>query len=710
MSSITRKKILIITPDLVGPVNNGGIGTFVYELVKSQQSVHNFTIIIGLRVADQTWRGVYSKMGVRTLSINQIGSSKYNDILGADLETNYAWHIATFLKDSNEYFDEIILQDWKALGFFVTRDKRLGLAHTNTRITTVVHSPSCWSAEGNGNWNSGSVKNQVTGTFASRMNFRESYQIQNSDVAIYPSTYMMNWTRDRGWNTPTDSRVMLNPYTRKFESPTQKDPEKFGSKRIAFFSRLETRKGLEIFLDAIALLPESLKSVLQVDLVGKLGLVNGEECTTFINRWNSENDVAISLYNDFSSELAIKHLLETDPLVVHPSLRDNLPYSVLESKIEGLQIIATNVGGTSEILGPDDTCQPKASEIANLILRKLTSNTIPDKPSPSRSEGNDQWAKFLSETNTSTYNKFSSEEPPRVLVVIPYFNSGDFFQETIDSVSKQDYKNFKVLVWNCGSNKMHEGEKFAHFKSQFEERDNFFFEEVAYLTVQEARNQMAVRMESDFLIFLDSDNVLIDDHALSRLASAIRSSNTDVITSGLIGFESSDSPKKVMPHHLIWMPLGNFPSLGWHENVFGDTFGIIRTPTFLKIGGFSKDARFFEDWNLYLRMSLAGYDLDVLPMPQLWYRHLKSSRRTETIAHEAYASIAKIYDQHLPSSLKTLFFDGVMPLMDSGASYHGSSHSQNVVSEQIRLIASKILPVGSKRRSIVLKLITHFAK
>jgi glycosyltransferase involved in cell wall biosynthesis len=45
-----------------------------------------------------------------------------------------------------------------------------------------------------------------------------------------------------------------------------------------------------------------------------------------------------------------------------------------------------------------------------------------------------------------------SIRPPKISIIIPTFNQGNFIEETILSIIDQDFKNFEIIIIDGGSN------------------------------------------------------------------------------------------------------------------------------------------------------------------------------------------------------------------------------------------------------------------
>lgn len=72
--------------------------------------------------------------------------------------------------------------------------------------------------------------------------------VEKCDYFISPSEYYLNWLRRHQWTLPNNCRVLANVIN-------QKGSMYLGARKnftdLVFFGRLEYRKGLDLFVDAL---------------------------------------------------------------------------------------------------------------------------------------------------------------------------------------------------------------------------------------------------------------------------------------------------------------------------------------------------------------------------------------------------------------------------------------------------------------------------
>ncbi|MDR3449154.1 MAG: glycosyltransferase family A protein [Alphaproteobacteria bacterium] len=220
-----------------------------------------------------------------------------------------------------------------------------------------------------------------------------------------------------------------------------------------------------------------------------------------------------------------------------------------------------------------------------------------------------------------------------ISVCLATHNRPDFLREALRSLETQTYARFEVIVIDDGSTDSGVESVRADYAPTFKKR-SWRWEKQENTGPSPARNRAANMADGDYLLFMDDDNIACADE-LERMALAAQS-GADILTCMMgvhDGSAMSSPPLAYLPARngevlpLGWMPLGNAIDLAPFVNRMGDTNSLFRREPFLKLGGFQGDrAMIFEDFDLFLRASLAGYRIDVIPEILVLYRRNHSSR------------------------------------------------------------------------------------
>jgi glycosyltransferase involved in cell wall biosynthesis len=137
-----------------------------------------------------------------------------------------------------------------------------------------------------------------------------------------------------------------------------------------------------------------------------------------------------------------------------------------------------------------------------------------------------------------------------------------------------------------------------------------------------ARNFAANVAQGEILIFLDDDNVFLDD-GLSRLIAGFANPDVDVVVSTLSLYDAA--PGQGPPAaDLAFM--GQTGMAGLLFNGFGDANFAIRRKRFLQIGGFADDDTAAFDWVFFAAAQAHGLKFGVLQRPAIGYRRDLAAR------------------------------------------------------------------------------------
>ncbi len=114
---------------------------------------------------------------------------------------------------------------------------------------------------------------------------------------------------------------------------------------------------------------------------------------------------------------------------------------------------------------------------------------------------------------------------PKVTVVVPFYNPGQFFQQCVSSIISQDYENLEILFVNDGSISG------TVPKLIFKDGKKIRLIEQPHLGVSAARNFGLSHATGDYVCFLDSDD-FFETSFISELVRSAIEHNSDVVVCG----------------------------------------------------------------------------------------------------------------------------------------------------------------------------------
>jgi glycosyltransferase involved in cell wall biosynthesis len=187
----------------------------------------------------------------------------------------------------------------------------------------------------------------------------------------------------------------------------------------------------------------------------------------------------------------------------------------------------------------------------------------------------------------------------KISIIIPCYNSGSFLLEAIESCHRSIFQEFEVIVVNDGSSEP----ETLDILSQIETLDKVRVYHQSNRGASSARNFGVGKSRGEFLLFLDSDNKIRPDYLSRAFEVILRESQLAVVYSHpyFIGAVSNQEARfEVKPFNLDSLFAGNYI----------DMCSLVRKKTFLEVGGFDESHELFfgEDWDLWIRFALAGWE------------------------------------------------------------------------------------------------------
>lgn len=183
-----------------------------------------------------------------------------------------------------------------------------------------------------------SYAKSLLGSLEAYLNDRISDLYSQVDLFIAPSEYMRQMAEKFG--IPSEKiKVIYNFLDLKNEkfSNTEKSDD-----YLLYFGRLSGEKGLNILLDAFLSLSEPRKLKIAGEGPGALKL------QAKIKKMNLEDRIVLVGYKKGQ---ALTELIQKSKAVLLPSLwPENMPYSLLEAMANQKVVIASNIGGMTELI------------------------------------------------------------------------------------------------------------------------------------------------------------------------------------------------------------------------------------------------------------------------------------------------------------------------------------------------------------------------
>src|SRR6185295_11723051 len=319
-----RLNVCVVSSEFLGPVKNGGIATATSGLLRQLASEgHRVTLLYTLVEYQKPWSGDHSwdhwvaeqkAAGVMLAHIPHTGD--YRGWL------EKSWLVKEFL--GRDEFDVVYFNDHHGNGYYTLAAKRAGLAPFTTQLHCLItHGSIEWVCDINEQYGRSTADVEMMGL--------ERRGVEWADVVIGPSAYLLKKYESYGWKLPT--HTYTHPYA-LFHDPTPADPtHRHAIRELVFFGRLEVRKGLWLFCEALDHLGDRLRGI-DITFLGRMtdtaGLSSGIQIAARAMRWPNR----VRMLTNYNQENALAYLKSGSKLAVMPSLADNSP-CVLYECMEG---------------------------------------------------------------------------------------------------------------------------------------------------------------------------------------------------------------------------------------------------------------------------------------------------------------------------------------------------------------------------------------
>jgi Glycosyl transferase family 2/Glycosyl transferases group 1 len=213
-----------------------------------------------------------------------------------------------------------------------------------------------------------------------------------------------------------------------------------------------------------------------------------------------------------------------------------------------------------------------------------------------------------------------------VSVVIPLFNQGHFLLGAIESVRTAGYPHIEIVVVDDGSTDQQTIEIFDKLTGVTKVRQ-------ANAGLSAARNAGIAAAAGRYVVPLDSDDLLSEGFLGPAVDALRRNPDLGYVAGYLRYFGLLD---------YTHVPAGYVPHLSLVVNTHVRATALFKREALVLIGGYDVELPAFEDWDVHVRLALAGYTSDILPLEGHRYR-----RHAESMTFSSSNAIRRELLQHL---------------------------------------------------------------
>jgi glycosyltransferase involved in cell wall biosynthesis len=334
----------------------------------------------------------------------------------------------------------------------------------------------------------------------------------------------------------------------------------------------------------------------------------------------------------------IGDLFSRHDLLVVPARFGVWPMEAVVGMAAGLPVLATPVGGLTEIVEPGVSGW-LADDLGPIALRRALEALLGAPGEFERlrdSSGPAERSRRLSDREEilDGYDQMLDREQPKrapsrrlpsgpakgalVTGIVPYYHAAAHVEAAVDSLLAQTHPAVEALIVNDGS---------------FEEADEVLGRLSAWPRVRvvtqlnggeaAARNLGACVADGEYLVMLDADNEL-EPEFVERALAVLRASPRLAYVSCWLRFIGADGSPTSDPAG--YAALGNRVYRGDDLNLDGDTLALLPRRIFSELGyGYELECAAHPDWELYRTLRLDGLFGAVIPERLARYRVLPDS-------------------------------------------------------------------------------------
>jgi glycosyltransferase involved in cell wall biosynthesis len=685
-------RVCIATEEIVGPIKNGGIATTYYHLARMLQELgHEVTVLYlkGDRVAEKNtdyWITWYENLGIRfvPLPLDPVPQRGFSTFW---LQRYYAFY--RWLAEQPA-FDVVHTSEWRGGAMYVLGAKRLGLAFADTLFLVKTSSPHIW----NRHYQMRTI--QTDELLA--CSYAEQKTVEWADIVIGGSAHLLSFMERMGYVMP-EGRIYVQPNVVDFEGvdiPDQRPAYQYGetvkSDELVFFGRLEARKGLEIFCDAVDRLIYQGIVPKRLYFMGKQGqrLPNHPDITTieFIKQRTRQWPFEVAIKNSFGPQQAIGFLCEKPRLAVMPSLIENSTMAVYEALVHRIPFLATDVGGTAELIHPRyheaTLTEPRSDVLARDLARFITEGGVIAESAFQPDENLAIWRQFhtylskkinqgsvrdviaemsydastlpdagrVSRPYVPALGDDSEFQAAGITLIVYHTDDLDGLETSFRAIQAQDTPFDEIILLVDGHVPKDSAEQYSRLKQQLE-TDAVRVIETEHQCLAESYNRAASLATREVLVFLHAGIHMPQPKMAQLLKTAFAHEHVEASVCVFDRVEARGS--KQPPRRHRYLPMGgDIAAHLIHDGSLGGDCFAVRAATFERLGGFYPSYHVSRVQAAFLaKLVCEGVDLKVIP-EVLYEQHRGQQALAYNERSGQYLRIKPVLDEASPAMRRFL--------------------------------------------------------
>lgn len=613
------------------PIHGGGISTYCWHTAKMlAENNHEIVVFINdYSIKDKEEQLVFKNVRLIRFNPNKVDKAK---VLGHEARLSMEFANVVELQMEKEGIPDILeTQDYLGIGYYIQQQKFLLYNNfKDLKIVVTVHAPSFLYLDYN------QVPLYKFPTYWTGQ--KEKASIMMADLVLSPSDYILKELAPRLGIDSKNPIKVFNP----FEMEDVVEEFNYDQQDIVFFGKLTPQKGCLEMLSYLSKMWDNGFNT-PISLIGggaHFFYPVGEDMVVFVKKkYKKYIDLGLIRFEGNLPPSKLWSRLSKAHVVITPSIVDNLPYAVLETMAMGRVALCSNNGGHTEVMQHRHSgfifnheiegsfekelkyiLSLSKSELANVGSNAQTAvstncnykvvykQKIEVLNALLKKGTKDSYFPFIEEIEKTPIETQTADfEKGLLSIVIPFYNLGNFVEDTIISLNKIDYKNTEIIIINDGSTDKASVEKLKEVEKKYSV--------IVYTNqnqgLSETRNFGARKSKGEYLAFLDADDTVSSEYYSKSIQVLDHYSNVSFVGCWAQYFGESDS---------TWPTFNPEPPYLLTHNVINSSALVYKREDFLSFGlNDSKMLYGMEDYDSVISMVKNG--ARGVTFPELWWQY-----------------------------------------------------------------------------------------
>jgi len=237
----------------------------------------------------------------------------------------------------------------------------------------------------------------------------------------------------------------------------------------------------------------------------------------------------------------------------------------------------------------------------------------------------------------------------RYSIIVPVYNRPDEVDELLDSLTRQNIKDFEVIIVEDGSTK-----PCADIVEKYRGSLDVHYHQKDNSGPGQTRNYGAERAAGEYLLILDSD-VIVPEGYLEAISKELDSNPCDAFGGPDRSHPSFTDVQKAISYSMTaFITTGGIRGGDVKlDKFYPRSFNMgIRKDVYAALGGFSR-MRFGEDIDLSIRIFKSGYSCRLFPDAWVYHKRRTDLRKFFRQVHNSGIARINLYKKY-PESLKAV--------------------------------------------------------